>query len=363
MELTNNLKSNLLHIFYMFLFWLFACYFFVFLRNFGLFTVDERGLVVPVLLRPWRVTIPMATVAAIVLGVTYGFLDIILNRETFRKRPYGFIILLKGITYFLISVIVIAVALTILIILTKGFDSVSIAQFKALIRPQAVLVVLTYILVCSFLLSSFNQINQKFGPGVFYKLLLGKYYRPKEEEKIFMFIDMKSSTTYAERLGHIKFSEVIQDCFFDLTDVVRRYKANIYKYVGDEVILFWDLNDGLEEANCVKTFFDFQGAINKKSDYYQEKYYFVPEFKAGINVGFVTVAEIGEIKKEIEHHGDVLNTAARIQSLCNDYNKKLLASEPIVERLDKDSKLNIELQGSILLKGKEQEVKIYSIEI
>jgi adenylate cyclase len=363
MKLSNNLKSNLLHIFYTFLFWLFATYFFAFVRNFGLVKIDESGVAVRVVLRPWRVIILEATVASIILGVSYGFLDIILNREIFRKKPYGFIILIKAITYFLISVIVIGVLLTIVIILTFGLDSLSIAHFEAVIPPRAVLVILSYILVCSFLINSFNQINQKFGPGVFSKLLLGKYYRPKEEEKIFMFVDMKSSTTYAERLGHIKFSEVIQDCFFDLTDVVRRYKANIYKYVGDEVILFWDLKDGLEEANCIKTLFEFQQAINKKTDYYQERYDFVPEFKAGINVGLITVAEVGEIKKEIEHHGDVLNTAARIQSLCNKYSKKLLASESIVEKLDNDSKLRIESQGSILLKGKEHEVKIYSIEM
>lgn len=119
----------------------------------------------------------------------------------------------------------------------------------------------------------------------------------------------------------------------------------------------------MEDANCVRTFFDFQGTINKKSEYYREKYDFVPEFKAGINAGLITIAEVGEIKKEIEHHGDVLNTAARIQDLCNKYSKKLLASESIVERLDKDSKLSIELQGSILLRGKEQEVKIYSIDV
>jgi adenylate cyclase len=363
MKLGNTVKSNFLHIVYMTLFWLFACYFFAFLRNFGLFRVSESGLVVRVVLRPWGLIMTEATVASIILGVSYGFLDIILNRETFRKRPYGFIILMKGVTYFLISVMVIGVAIIILIILTMGLRSLSTVEFEALMPTRTVLVILSYILVCSFLINSFNQINQKFGPGVFYKLLLGKYYHPKEEEKIFMFIDMKSSTTYAERLGHVRFSEVIQDCFFDLTDVVRRYKANIYKYVGDEVILFWELNDGLENANCIKTFYGFQDAIYEKSDYYQEKYDFVPEFKAGINVGLITVAEVGEIKKEIEHHGDVLNTAARIQDLCNKYNKKLLASELIVEKLDRDSKLNIDFQGSILLRGKEQGVKIYSIEM
>lgn len=174
------------------------------------------------------------------------------------------------------------------------------------------------------MINSFNQVNEKFGPCIFYKLLIGKYHRPKEEEKIFMFIDMKSSTAYAERLGHIKFSELIQGCFFYLTDVVRRFKAQVYKYVGDEVILFCELKEGLENANRIKTFFGFQGAICKKGYYYNQKYNFIPEFKAGMNVGFVTVAEVGEIKKEIENDGDVFSTAARIQSVCNDYNRKLL---------------------------------------
>ena len=45
------------------------------------------------------------------------------------------------------------------------------------------------------------QMNAKFGQGTLWKIITGKYRRPKEENRIFMFVDLNSSTTIAERLG------------------------------------------------------------------------------------------------------------------------------------------------------------------
>ena len=47
------------------------------------------------------------------------------------------------------------------------------------------------------------------------------------------------------------------------------------------------------------------------------KYGETPIFNAGMDAGVVTVTEIGDIKRDLAFHGDVLNTAARIQGLCN----------------------------------------------
>ncbi len=56
-----------------------------------------------------------------------------------------------------------------------------------------------------------------------------------------MFLDLKGSTSIAEKLGHEKYSELMQNCFHDLTDVVINYNASIYQYVGDEVVLTLDM--------------------------------------------------------------------------------------------------------------------------
>ena len=40
----------------------------------------------------------------------------------------------------------------------------------------------------------------------------------------------------------------------------------------------------------------------------------------------VTVVEVGDIKREIVYHRDKLNTAARIQEICNEFDSNLLIS-------------------------------------
>jgi adenylate cyclase len=202
--------------------------------------------------------------------------------------------------------------------------------------------------------------DRKFGPGNLAKLLLGKFHHPREEERIFMFLDLKSSTTHAERLGHIRYSQLIQDCFHDLS-VVTDQEAEIYQYVGDEAVICWELKKGLDKNNCVQAFFAFDGYLQTRANYYREKYGFVPEFKAGMNVGLVTVAEVGEIKREIAFHGDVLNTAARIQGKCNEFGKRILISEYLHEYLKNDSELKSESLGSAELRGRKGTVGIYSV--
>ena len=113
------------------------------------------------------------------------------------------------------------------------------------------------------------HINEKFGQGVLLNFLLGKYHRPKEDNRIFMFMDLKSSTTIAEKLGHIKYSQLIQDCYFDLTDIVINHQAKIYQYVGDEVVLSWDIDSGIIDQNCIKTFFDYDNLLKNKSNYFK----------------------------------------------------------------------------------------------
>jgi adenylate cyclase len=43
-----------------------------------------------------------------------------------------------------------------------------------------------------------------------------------------------------------------------------------------------------------------------------------------VHCGKVVIAEIDDIKKDIVYNGDVLNTASRIQSVCNKYGERLL---------------------------------------
>jgi adenylate cyclase len=174
-------------------------------------------------------------------------------------------------------------------------------------------------------------------------------------------MDLKSSTTFAETLGHIRYSQFIQDCFFDITDVITKYAGKIYQYVGDEVVLSWSIKEGTKNGHCIKTFFEYDNLIKSKANYYKNKYGIIPEFKAGLHLGKVTVAEVGEIKKELAYHGDVLNTAARIQDKCNDFQKRILISESIKKRLESQNLFDFSDIGNVSLRGKTKSLNLYEV--
>ncbi len=295
-----------------------------------------------------------------------GSLDVLFFGRLLRKKPLGIALIIKTVVYIIFILLFVSIARIYLASaeLSKPIFSADVLDqhFEFLFSARVVMTVIFWGIACMLALFILH-VSDKFGQGVLLNFILGKYHHPKEEKRIFMFMDLKSSTTYAEKLGHIKYSELIQDCFFDLTDVVVKNDANIYQYVGDEVVLSWDFDKGLKNNNCLDIYYDYMKVIGKRSKYYVNKYGMIPEFKAGVSSGYATVAEVGELKKELAYHGDVLNTASRIQGICNKYNKSLLISEELENNLKLDSNYNKELIGSIELKGKQQPVNIYSVEL
>ena len=45
------------------------------------------------------------------------------------------------------------------------------------------------------------SVNDLLGPGTLFAFAAGRYYEPRIEEQALLFIDMRSSTAIAERLG------------------------------------------------------------------------------------------------------------------------------------------------------------------
>ena len=220
-----------------------------------------------------------------------------------------------------------------------------------------------FFLLASLIFSFLKIAIEKFGKHNFLKMLLGTYRKPQEEQRIFMFLDLKDSTTIAENLGHFKYSQFIQECFYDLNEIVPKHDAEIYQYVGDEAVLTWNYKKGLANNNCVSFYFSFQQKLQSKDDYYLEKFGVKPKFKAGLHGGKLIVAEVGTIKKELAYHGDVINTAARIQALCNDYNELLMISETLLNELAVDSSVDLKEIGEISLKGKEKLLNLFGVSL
>ena len=72
--------------------------------------------------------------------------------------------------------------------------------------------------------------------------------------------------------------------------------------------------------------------------------------------------EVGDIKREIAYHGDVINTTSRIRSACTELNERVLISADLLSHLiDIDNDFVVESKGVTTLKGKENIIGIFSI--
>ncbi len=291
----------------------------------------------------------------LILGLLWGLLEIVTNRLTFKRRKtFGFLVILKTVAYTLFFFN--------FALFSAWLRSNSLEWAIDYVTSPFVMINFLFFMIAAFLFLFVKQMNKKFGPGILLKYVTGKYFNPKEEDRIFMFLDLKSSTTIAENLNHVLYSRFIQDCFSELTEPVLDHKGQIYQYVGDEVVITWKKEDGLLNSNCLIFYYDFIYRLECKRDHFLKLYGVFPEFKAGLSLGFVTVAEVGELKTEIAYHGDVLNTAARLEGFCNHFNKQLLASEILVQELEDNEQYTIHFIGEKQLRGKKENSRIYSCE-
>ena len=335
-------------------YWVFVMLLFYIFRYFGL--EQETGIMVNQEIfgrtKDW---VLISMFGGLILGVLYFFSELLTELPFFKRESLGFLLACKVLIYIII------------ILFVTNFISQVISRFFLMDVVRGPIITykffwsfVAYFMLFSFLFSFFGMVSEKFGNGVLINMIMGKYRTPKEEKRVFMFIDLKSSTALAEKLGHFEYSRLIQQCFYDLNEVVEKFDGEIYQYVGDEAVISWPYKRGIRENKCIDCFFAFQKRLNDKSKFYQDEFEVTPEFKAGIHGGFLIVTEVGIIKKEIAYHGDVLNTAARIQEACNQYAEQLLVSEITLEDLDR-SILNIREIGKINLKGKQQAINVLAI--
>ncbi|TRX48917.1 adenylate/guanylate cyclase domain-containing protein [Fulvivirga sp. M361] len=329
--------------------------------------IDVTGLNLDELQNPlakyW--TSPIQLVESTLFGLLFGILFVAINElsEKFKveRFSFGYVILFKSLIY----LVGFFVSFALVYFIIGGVGVLPEGALQAALVSQTSLKLIFFSFVFLFVqvivLNFFVQTIKKFGYKNITNFLMGKYQNPVIEDRAFLFMDLKSSTAYAETLGNIKYSKLIKDCVLEINQLVDKFDAEIYQYVGDEVVLTWEMDKLENTYKCIDTFYTFKHRLEKREDYYMKKYGVVPQFKAGLHCGRVTVAEIGNIKRDIAYHGDVLNTASRIQSICNEYQERLLVSGALLGKAGDLNGYKVESIGDVQLKGKQKIIDVHAV--
>ncbi len=193
-------------------------------------------------------------------------------------------------------------------------------------------------------------------------LLTGRYVQPRREQKVFLLIDMKDSTGHAERLGPVRFHELLNDFFRDIADAALECEAEIHKYVGDEAILTWPSGSALVDGDCLACPFIARDFIAAHGEEYRTQFGVVPEFRAALHCGEIVAGEIGDLRREIAYVGDTLNVAARLLDAAKTTGHDVLVSADLLNSTVLPPDLRAEPLPTLAMRGRSAPLEIFALE-
>ncbi len=198
----------------------------------------------------------------------------------------------------------------------------------------------------------------------FSNLLAGRYFRPVEEDRIFLFVDLIGSSAAARQLGDVRFHEYLADFFHQMDRAIVRNGGEIVSYVGDAVIITWPLSEKPDKnSSSVRTLVTMHKLLKNQSEYFEREYGRVPQFRAALHGGPVVVGECGDSRRQVTFLGDVVNMTARIEEVGKSNGEPYIISDALSGRVTQPRDVGFVELGMFDLKGSDEPFKLHALRI
>ena len=199
----------------------------------------------------------------------------------------------------------------------------------------------------------------------------------EEIQATIFFLDIRGFTTISETLKDDPnlLVKVISHIMNRVTDILIRHEATIDKYIGDAVMAFWNAPIKVEDhqTKAYRASLEIKNAIPQIN---QEVKEMLPKeqrklinvnFGMGVSTGNVVVGNMGsEFRFNYSVMGDMVNVAARLESMTKEKNKMILAgalniSTALIKNL-KDQGIKLKFIDDIAVRGKKEKIPVYAVE-
>ena len=290
-----------------------------------------------------------ALTGAVIAGILTSFDALVMNGPLgapLRRTPFAVHVAVKTVIY-----------LGVILFGLKFGSSLFPAPGESGIESGDVLFSLAAAFVFVFIL----DVNSLLGQNVLINFITGRYYAPRLESRVFLLIDMEGSTGLAERLGPLAFHRLVKRFIDDLTQPIVAARGEIHRYIGDELIATWKLEEGIADGRCVAACFAAIDQLARRAPDYRREFGAAVTVRAGLHCGPVVTGEMGSVKREIVFLGDTVNTAARIQELCRQTGDRVLASADLIDRLELPRGIAKRSLGDLRLRGKGADLALYAL--
>jgi adenylate cyclase len=200
------------------------------------------------------------------------------------------------------------------------------------------------------------------GYRTFMALLRGKYRRPFAERRFFLFVDVVGSTAIAERLGPLEAHRFLAAVFSAVAEPIELCRGEIYQYVGDEIVVTWVEADGVADARALRCFFAMGAALAADADRFVQRFGVQPKLRAALHLGEVITGEVGQVRRAIVFHGDVMNTTGRLEQATRDVGCLFIASADALAPMDPPPDIRIQDLGALALRGRVEPIHAFCVE-
>jgi len=122
---------------------------------------------------------------------------------------------------------------------------------------------LLFSVMVGVIITAVMRLRSLIGGRVLFEFLTGRYRRPVDERRIFLFLDLCDSTPIAESLGSTGYHAFLRDFIETLEKPIARYGGEIYQYVGDEVLATWPVRDREANSRAIRCHFAMAAAVSR----------------------------------------------------------------------------------------------------
>jgi adenylate cyclase len=187
------------------------------------------------------------------------------------------------------------------------------------------------------------------------------------------FTDMNKYSTIIEKMSPDIAVQFLNEYFTTLHKVIKKYNGVILNYIGDSVMVIYGAPEPQKdhEILALKTALEMREelkALNQKwnddkfSRYWKNIGIDEVTCRTGLHCGNLTIGNMGsDDLLQYSAIGDVVNIAARLETVNKEFSTEISMSEEIYASLTEEFTQKAKLQGEINLKGRTKKTNVYSI--
>ena len=151
----------------------------------------------------------------------------------------------------------------------------------------------------------------------------------EEKELTILFSDIRSFTSFSEKMDAKALAKFLNDYLSIMTDIVFDNEGTLDKYIGDAVMAFWGapLDQPKHAYNACNAAIKMMAALHEHQPRFKRDYGIDVNIGIGINSGPVNVGNMGSERIfEYTVIGDHVNLASRLEGLTKPYKSSIVTT-------------------------------------